>query len=80
MFEVCLPELGEGIAEATIACFHYSEGDQVHIDDDVVEVVTDKATFYVPSEHDGTIKKICYKEGDSVPIGSPLFVLEKSAT
>ncbi len=76
--EVKLPELGEGVEKATIACYHFDVGDSVSIDDDVVEVVTDKATFNVPSNSNGIIKKICYKQGDEVPIGAALLTLETS--
>ena len=74
--EVKLPELGEGIEKATIACYHFSVGDQVEVDDDVVEVVTDKATFNVPTHTTGTIKNICYKQGDEVPVGAALFTVD----
>lgn len=79
MTEVCLPELGEGVDKATIACYHHQLGDQVNLDDDVVEVVTDKATFNVPSTTSGVIKKICFKEGDIADIGAALFIVESDS-
>ncbi len=78
MLEICLPELGEGIEEATIACYHFAEGDSVQADEDVVEVVTDKATFNVPADQAGKISRLCFKEGDKAPIGAPLVIMEAS--
>ena len=73
---VNLPELGEGIEKATVACWHASIGDRVSKDDDIVELVTDKATFHVPSGALGTIKEIRFKEGQEVRIGEVLAVIE----
>ena len=76
MGKVLLPELGEGINEATVACWHYQIGDQVSQDDDLMEVVTDKATFNVPASFDGKVREILAKEGERVKIGSVLAVIE----
>ena len=76
MLEIKLPELGEGIEKATIAYWHCCEGDQVHQDDDIAEVVTDKATFNISSEVDGIIKNICVQIGEEVSIGSTIAILE----
>ncbi|MGE0269062.1 MAG: biotin/lipoyl-containing protein [Candidatus Omnitrophota bacterium] len=76
MVDVLLPELGEGVEKATIACYHHNVGDTIKKNDDVVEVVTDKATFNVPATSDGIIKELCFMEGDEAPIGSVLFKLE----
>ena len=79
MTEVVLPELGEGVSEAIIACYHHKVGDFIEKDDDVVEVVTDKATFNVPATSAGVLKKVYYQEGDKVPVGDKLFALESSS-
>ena len=73
---VYLPELGEGIEKATVACWHASIGDRVSKDDDIVELVTDKATFHVPSSAAGTIKEIRFHEGQEAKIGEVLAVIE----
>ncbi|MCA9403711.1 MAG: dihydrolipoamide succinyltransferase [Candidatus Omnitrophica bacterium] len=78
MVRVTLPELGEGIAEATVACFHLKPGDPVSVDDDVVEVVTDKATFNVASTAAGRIAETFVAEGDQVPVGAALFSVSDS--
>lgn len=76
MHEVILPELGEGITKAVIACWHYQSGDRVKADDDIVELVTDKATFNVCAGQDGQLKKIFFKEGQEASIGALLAVIE----
>lgn len=76
MVNVVLPELGEGITQATVACFHLKPGDPVRKDDDVVEVVTDKATFNVPSTAEGLINETFCTEGDLVPVGTVLFTVK----
>lgn len=76
MLKVKLPELGEDIRSATVSCWYVKIGDQVAKDDDIVELVTDKATFNVSAEKNGIIKEILAKEGDSVNIGEPLAIIE----
>ena len=76
MEQVLLPELGEGIEKATVAFWHNAVGDQVKKDDDIVEVVTDKATFNVPAGASGTIKEVCVAEGQEAKIGDCLAIIE----
>ena len=76
MTKILLPELGEGIEEATVSYWHFSEGDSVNKDDDIAELVTDKATFNIPSPTSGIIKKILHPVGDAVKIGDALAELE----
>ena len=76
MNEVYLPELGEDIEKATIACWHKKVGERVDIDDDVVEVVTDKAAFNVSAGRKGVLKEIRFKEGEEAKIGDVLALIE----
>ncbi len=76
MHKVILPELGEGIDKATLACWHCHPGDSIGEDDDVAEVVTDKATFNVPATTSGIVKEFLVKEGQEVNIGEALIVIE----
>ena len=73
---VTLPELGEGIEKATVACWHYKVGDRVQQDDDVVEVVTDKATFNVAAGASGILRAILVRDGQEVRIGEALGAIE----
>jgi pyruvate/2-oxoglutarate dehydrogenase complex dihydrolipoamide acyltransferase (E2) component len=78
MFKIVAPELGEGIEKATVACWHKSVGERVSREDDIAELVTDKATFNVPAGVSGTLKEICVVPGREIRIGDTLAVVEKS--
>ena len=75
MNEIHLPELGEDIGKATIACWHKKIGERVVADDDICEVVTDKATFNVSSGVDGILKEIRFKAGEEASIGDVLALV-----
>jgi pyruvate/2-oxoglutarate dehydrogenase complex dihydrolipoamide acyltransferase (E2) component len=73
MLKIILPDLGDGITQAKIVHWNFQEGQRVSPEDDVVELVTDKAVFNVPAPAEGgVIKKIYYKEGQEAPVGSVL--------
>ncbi|NTV29421.1 MAG: hypothetical protein HGA80_05010 [Candidatus Omnitrophica bacterium] len=48
------------------------EGDRVRRDDDVVELVTDKAVFNVPAPADGVLRTIKVPAGQEAPVGAVL--------
>jgi pyruvate dehydrogenase E2 component (dihydrolipoamide acetyltransferase) len=77
MYEVKLPELGEGAGnEATVSVWYFEEGDHIEEGDDLVEMTTDKATFSVPSPKTGILAEIIADEGDVVSSGEVLAILE----
>ncbi|MCM8782752.1 MAG: hypothetical protein NC828_06890 [Candidatus Omnitrophica bacterium] len=78
MTEVKLPELSEGVSQAIVSMWHYSEGDLIKKDADLVELVTDKATFNLPSPVSGKVKKIMFNEGETVHVGDVLVVIEEN--
>ena len=76
-FTVTLPSLGEDAGDKARVSFTYvDEGETVNEEDDLVEMVTDKATFNVPSPKTGTVKKYLVQEEDEVKVGDPLCILE----
>jgi pyruvate dehydrogenase E2 component (dihydrolipoamide acetyltransferase) len=77
--EFKLPDIGEGIAEGEIVKWLVAPGDAVKEHQAVVEVMTDKATVEVPAPAAGRISELRAKEGDVVPVGSVIFVLETAA-
>lgn len=79
MINVLLPALGDDIHSAVVACWHFQPGDQVSKDDDLVELVTDKATFNVSAPASGLLKTICVSEGLNVNIGAVLAEIEVSS-
>ncbi len=76
MIKIILPELGEGIVQAQVVRWLFQEGQRVTRDDDVVELVTDKAVFNVASPGSGTITRIHCREGEEVQVGAVLAEME----
>jgi 2-oxoisovalerate dehydrogenase E2 component (dihydrolipoyl transacylase) len=75
-FEFRLPDIGEGIAEAEIVAWHVKVGDHVSEDQGVADMMTDKATVEMESPVSGTVIEVAGAEGDMIPIGSTLMVIE----
>ena len=78
MVKVILPELGEGITKATVSYWFFKTGDKLNEKDDLVELVTDKATFNLPSPCKGTISEILVSVGEDVQVGALLAIIEES--
>jgi 2-oxoisovalerate dehydrogenase E2 component (dihydrolipoyl transacylase) len=70
-----LPDLGEGLTEAVIACWKVDVGDTVVIDEEVVEVETAKAVVEVPVPFAGTVLELHAEVGATVAVGSPLITV-----
>jgi pyruvate dehydrogenase E2 component (dihydrolipoamide acetyltransferase) len=70
--EFCLPDIGEGIAEAEIVKWLVQEGALVTEDQNLVEIETDKAIVTLPSPHAGTVTRLHGKEGDIIKVGQVL--------
>ncbi len=75
-FEIVMPKLGESIIEATITKWLVNEGDSISEEDPLVEIATDKVDSEIPSPVDGTVKKIHYKEGDTVAVGAVIALVD----
>ncbi|HOW35982.1 MAG TPA: biotin/lipoyl-binding protein [Candidatus Omnitrophota bacterium] len=73
---VKMPDLGEGISKATVASWLVKVGDRVNEGDDLVELVTDKASFNVPAAVTGIVRQILVQEGEEITIGGDLAVIE----
>jgi len=71
-----LPDIGEGIAEAEIVKWHVGVGDVVAEDDQIADVMTDKATVEMEAPVSGKIVGLAGEEGDIVAIGSMLVEIE----
>lgn len=74
--EVSLPDIGEGVTEGEMVKWLVSVGDVVEADQPVAEVMTDKATVEVPTAQAGTVKELKVAEGDVVPIGKVMLLLD----
>jgi 2-oxoisovalerate dehydrogenase E2 component (dihydrolipoyl transacylase) len=76
MVEVKLHDIGEGMHEADITHFFVKVGDRVKADQPLVEVQTDKMTAEIPSPANGVIKELKVEEGENIPVGTTVLVLE----
>ena len=76
MTNIILPELGEGITKATIACWHVKPGDTVLEGQEICEAVTDKASFVIEAPSPGKLKSILVNGGEESPVGSVLGTID----
>ncbi|MFI9259003.1 dihydrolipoamide acetyltransferase family protein [Streptomyces sioyaensis] len=77
--EFTLPDLGEGLTEATIVHWLVEVGEVVAIDQPVVEVETAKAMVEVPCPYGGVVTARFGEEGTEVPVGEPLVTVAVGA-
>src|SRR5437762_14086893 len=75
-YEFKLPDIGEGIAEAEIVAWHVKVGDVIDEDQQLADMMTDKATVEMESPVAGKVIELAGEVGDQVPIGSVLAVIE----
>jgi 2-oxoisovalerate dehydrogenase E2 component (dihydrolipoyl transacylase) len=75
-FTFNLPDIGEGIAEAEIVAMHVKPGDRVEEDQQIADMMTDKATVEIESPVSGTVVEVAGEAGDVIAIGSMLVVIE----
>ena len=76
---IIMPQLGESIAEATVISLLVKVGDKVNVDQDVIEVETNKAAMNVTSPCGGRVEKLLVKLNESYPVGAVLGYLEATA-
>ncbi|MCS6856610.1 MAG: 2-oxo acid dehydrogenase subunit E2 [Sandaracinaceae bacterium] len=75
-FEFKLPDIGEGVAEGEVVAWHVQPGDEVHEDQPMVDIMTDKATVTIGAPKKGRVIETRGKPGDILPVGTLLVVLE----
>lgn len=75
-YEFKLPDIGEGIAEAEIVAWHVKIGDTIAEDQQIADMMTDKATVEMESPVAGKVVELAGEVGDQIPIGSVLAVIE----
>lgn len=71
-----LPDVGEGTAEAEIVAWHVKVGDVIAEDQNLVDVMTDKATVEMTSPVSGKVTALHGEPGEMAPVGAPLVELE----
>lgn len=76
--KVLLPQMGEGVIEATVTKWLKKEGDEIKEYDPLVEVNTDKVDTEIPSPVSGTVLKVLIGEGSTAPVNSILAWIGKA--
>lgn len=79
MSEVVLPALGESVTEGTVTRWLKKVGDQVAVDEPLVEVSTDKVDTEIPSPFSGTLQQILVQEDETVAVGAVLAIVGEGA-
>src|SRR3954465_13031288 len=72
---VTMPALGESVTEGTVTRWLKQEGDQVEVDEPLLEVSTDKVDTEIPSPAAGVLTKIVVAEDETVDVGAELAVI-----
>lgn len=77
--EFRLPELAESVVEGEIIKWLVAEGDEIKLEQPLVEVMTDKVTVELPSPLSGTVVKLLHGEGDVVAVNAVLALIDTDA-
>jgi pyruvate dehydrogenase E2 component (dihydrolipoamide acetyltransferase) len=75
MPQLVMPKMGDAMEEGTIVRWLKSEGDPVAEEEIIAEIATEKANIEIPSSEAGPLTRILVKEGETVPIGTPIAVI-----
>src|SRR4030081_1188850 len=70
--QITMPEMGESVTEGTILGWLKQVGDEVEVDEGIVEVSTDKVDTEVPSPASGILTRILVEPDETVPVGTVL--------
>jgi 2-oxoisovalerate dehydrogenase E2 component (dihydrolipoyl transacylase) len=71
-----LPDLGEGLTEGEILKWFVEPGDEVKLNQPIVEVETAKAAVEIPSPYAGVVSQLHHAEGETVDVGSPIITFD----
>ena len=78
--DLILPKMGESVAEATILKWLKKPGDKIAVDENVLEIATDKVDSEVPSPVAGILTERLFEEGAVVKVGAALAYIETDAS
>ena len=71
-----LPDVGEGLTEAEILKWYVQPGDQVKVNQIIVEIETAKAAVELPSPFAGVVNELLFNEGTTVDVGQPIITID----
>ena len=78
--KIIVPTLGESVTEATVSKWLKTQGENVSVDEPIVELETDKVNVEVPSPSNGVLDNIAVQEGETVNVGSLLGTVNNSSS
>jgi pyruvate/2-oxoglutarate dehydrogenase complex dihydrolipoamide acyltransferase (E2) component len=78
--EFRLPDIGEGLTEADIIEWFVDVGDEITVDQTIVEIETAKTTVEITATHAGTMLALGGSPGDSIAVGDVLFVIGEESS
>lgn len=73
MSDFMLPDVGEGLTEAEIVTWHVAVGEEVSVNQTIVDIETAKSVVELPSPFAGVVGAIHVEEGQTVPVGTPII-------
>jgi pyruvate dehydrogenase E2 component (dihydrolipoamide acetyltransferase) len=73
--DVVMPKMGESVMEGTVLTWAKAVGDEVELDETLLEISTDKVDSEVPSPAKGILAEILVQEGETVEVGEPIAVI-----
>lgn len=76
MFKFTLPDPGEGLVEAEIVRWLVHAGDEVKVNDVLVEIETAKSLVELPSPVSGVVSEVFVAEGAQVNVGEPIIAID----
>ena len=79
-FSITMPALGESVTEGTVTRWLKKEGDQIAVDEPLLEVSTDKVDTEIPSPVAGVLQKIVVQVDSTVAVGAELAVIDESSS
>src|SRR5580704_1438294 len=74
-----LPDVGEGLTEADIVKWHVRPGDQITVNQIIVEIETAKAVVELPSPYAGVVSSLLVPEGETADVGTPIISVNVGA-
>ncbi len=80
MSEVVMPRLSDSMEEGTILSWLKQVGDEIAVGDELVEIETDKANMAYEADTAGTLTEILAKEGETLPIGTPIALIGEGSS
>jgi pyruvate dehydrogenase E2 component (dihydrolipoamide acetyltransferase) len=76
---IVVPDIGEGVVSGKVVAVHIKKGDDVAVDDTVVELETDKAVVEIPSTVEGKVAEVLAREGEDLKVGDAIAKLDARA-